>query len=91
MRGRALPFVQRCCAGRDKWRRVRSELGWPAVGTLRGAVRGGGGGSSGRLFGRLALVMSEKSSYLRRSRGDCSAPRRGSSSLPHPLGEQCLA
>lgn len=43
-------------------------------------------GSLEGLFGRLALVMSEESSYLRRSRGDCSALRRGSSSSSRPLG-----
>lgn len=64
-RRRALPFVQRCCAGSDKWWRVRSELGWPAVATLHGAAGGRAKGRQfRRLFGSLALVMSQKSSYL---------------------------
>lgn len=46
MRGRAPPFVQRGRAGSDKWRRVRSELGWPGGSHAPRLGQGRRGGSS---------------------------------------------
>lgn len=87
--GKALPFVQRRRAESDKWRRVRSELRRPAVATLHGAVRRGG--SLRDYLGDLLRLCQKSPAISGARRGDCSAPRRGSSSPSHPFREQCRA